>query len=38
MGANWRSRLFRDQNAYRAARAAILQRIDQATEPMQSRE
>src|SRR6201993_4899894 len=38
MGANWRSRLFRDQHAYRAARAAILQRIDQATEPMQSRE
>jgi len=38
MGANWRSRLFRDQDAYRAARAAILQRIDQATEPMQSRE
>ena len=38
MGANWRSRLFRDQNAYQAARAAILQRIDQATEPMQSRE
>jgi AcrR family transcriptional regulator len=38
MGANWSSRLFRDQDAYRAARAAILQRIDQATEPMQSRE
>jgi AcrR family transcriptional regulator len=38
MGANWSSRLFRDQGAYRAARAAILQRIDQATEPMQSRE
>jgi AcrR family transcriptional regulator len=38
MGANWRSRLFRDQDAFRAARIAILQRIDQATEPMQSRE
>jgi hypothetical protein len=38
MGANWRSRLFRDQDAYRAARAAILQRIDQATESMQWRE
>jgi AcrR family transcriptional regulator len=38
MGANWSSRLFRDQGAFRSARAAILQRIDQATEPMQSRE
>jgi hypothetical protein len=38
MGANWSSRLFRDQNAFGAASAAILQRIDQATEPMQSRE
>lgn len=38
MGANWSSRLFRDQDAFRAAKAAILQRIDQATEPMQSRE
>src|SRR5579864_4108596 len=38
MGANWSSRLFRDQEAFRAASAAILQRIDQATEPMQSRE
>src|SRR5579864_1658628 len=38
MGANWSSRLFRDQEAFRAASTAILQRIDQATEPMQSRE
>jgi AcrR family transcriptional regulator len=38
MGANWSSRLFRDQDAFRAASAAILQRIDQATEPMHSRE
>src|SRR6202045_5196108 len=36
MGANWSSRLFRDPNAFRAARAAILQRIDQATEPMRA--
>src|SRR5580658_606524 len=32
MGANWSSRLFRDQDAYRAAHTAILERIDQATE------
>src|SRR6202051_1441898 len=38
MGANWSSRLFRDPNAFRAARAAILQRIDQATGPMRPRE
>jgi AcrR family transcriptional regulator len=38
MGANWSSRLFRDQNAFGAASAAISQRIDQATEPMQSRQ
>src|ERR1700747_2589500 len=38
MGANWSSRLFRDQNAVGAASAAIVQRIDQATEPMRSRE
>ena len=38
MGANWSSRLFRDQEAFGAASAAILHRIDQATEPMQSRE
>ena len=31
MGANWSSRLFRDQNAFRLVRGAILQRIDQAT-------
>jgi AcrR family transcriptional regulator len=34
MGANWSSRLFRDQDAFRAAGAAILRRIDQVTEPM----
>jgi AcrR family transcriptional regulator len=34
MGANWSSRLFRDEDAFRAAGAAILRRIDQATEPM----
>jgi AcrR family transcriptional regulator len=38
MGANWSSRLFRDQGAFRSASTAILQRIDQATEPMQSRQ
>jgi AcrR family transcriptional regulator len=37
MGANWSSRLFRDQDAFRAASTAILERIDQATE-LQSRE
>jgi AcrR family transcriptional regulator len=37
MGANWSSRLFRSQDAFRAASAAISQRIDQAAEPMQSR-
>jgi hypothetical protein len=37
MGANWSSRLFRDQDAFRAASVAILERIDQATE-LQSRE
>jgi AcrR family transcriptional regulator len=37
MGANWSSRLFRDLGAFDSASAAILQRIDQATEPMQSR-
>jgi AcrR family transcriptional regulator len=31
MGANWSSRLFRDQNAFRLVRGAILQRIDRAT-------
>ena len=34
MGANWSSRSFRDPDAFRAASAAILQRIDQATESM----
>lgn len=38
MGANWSSRLFRDQGAFGSASRAILQRIDQATEPMQPRE
>lgn len=38
MGANWGSRLFRDQSVFRLVRGAILQRIDQATESMQSRE
>lgn len=37
MGANWSSRLFRDQSAFRMVRGAILQRIDQATESMHSR-
>jgi AcrR family transcriptional regulator len=37
MGANWRSRLFRDPDAFRAAGVAIFQRIDEATEAMQSR-
>jgi AcrR family transcriptional regulator len=37
MGANWSSRLFRSKDAFRAASAAISQRIDQAAEPMQSR-
>jgi len=38
MGANWSSRLFRDKSVFRLVRGAILQRIDQATESMQSRE
>jgi len=38
MGANWSSRLFRDRDAFRAAGAAILQRIDQATQPLSTRE
>jgi AcrR family transcriptional regulator len=38
MGANWSSCLFRDRDAFRAARAAILQRIDQVKKPKQSRE
>jgi len=38
MGANWSSRLFRDPSAFRLVRGAILQRIDQATGSVQSRE
>jgi len=38
MGANWSSRLFRDPSAFRMVRGAILQRIDQATGSVQSRE
>jgi AcrR family transcriptional regulator len=37
MGANWASRLFRDENAFRPVRRSILERIDQVTEPVQSR-
>lgn len=38
MGANWSSRLFRDQDAFRAASAAIFERIVQAIEPIHARE
>ena len=38
MGANWSSRLFRDPSAFRMVRGTILQRIDQATGSLQSRE
>ena len=38
MGANWSSRLFRDPSAFRMVRGTILQRIDQATGSVQSRE
>ncbi len=38
MGANWSSRLFRDQNAFRLVRGAILRRIDQATGTLQLRQ
>jgi AcrR family transcriptional regulator len=38
MGANWSSRLFRDPSAFRMIRGAILQRIDQATGSVKSRE
>jgi AcrR family transcriptional regulator len=31
MGGNWSSRLFRDQSAFRSAKAGILRRIDQVT-------
>jgi AcrR family transcriptional regulator len=37
MGGNWSSRLFRDQTAFRSAKAAILRRIDQVTTTVQSR-
>jgi AcrR family transcriptional regulator len=37
MGGNWSSRLFRDQNAFRSAKAAILRRMDQVTTTVQSR-
>ena len=33
MGANWASRLFHDDGAFRRIRRAILERIDQVTEP-----
>ena len=38
MGANWSSRLFRDPSAFRMVRGTILQRIDQATGSVRSRE
>jgi AcrR family transcriptional regulator len=38
MGANWSSRLFRDPSAFGLIRGAILQRIEQATGSVQSRE
>jgi AcrR family transcriptional regulator len=38
MGANWSSRLFRDPSAFRMVRGTILERIDQATGSVQSRE
>jgi AcrR family transcriptional regulator len=38
MGANWSSRLFRDQNAFRLVRGAILQRIHQATGTVRLRQ
>src|ERR1700751_5549730 len=34
MGANWSSRLFRDQQAFRSAGGAILRRIEEVTVPM----
>jgi AcrR family transcriptional regulator len=34
MGANWSSRLFRDQQAFRSAGDAILRRIEEVTAPM----
>jgi AcrR family transcriptional regulator len=38
MGANWRSRLFRDPDVYASARAAILRRIEEVTEPAKAGE
>jgi AcrR family transcriptional regulator len=38
MGANWRSRLFRDPDGFASARAAILRRIEEVAEPTQVRE
>jgi AcrR family transcriptional regulator len=37
MGANWSSRLFRDQSAFRSAKVAILRRVDQVTVSVPSR-
>jgi AcrR family transcriptional regulator len=37
MGGNWSSRLFRDETAFRSAKAAILRRIDQVTTTARSR-
>src|SRR6202167_3102701 len=37
MGGNWSSRLFRDQTAFSSAKAAILQRIDQVSAAVPSR-
>ena len=37
MGANWSSRLFRDQRAFSSAGDAILRRIDEVTTTVQSR-
>lgn len=37
MGANWGSRLFRDQRAFSSARDAILRRIDEVSTTVQSR-
>jgi AcrR family transcriptional regulator len=37
LGANWASRLFRDEGVFRSSRRAILERINRATETTQSR-
>jgi AcrR family transcriptional regulator len=37
LGANWASRLFRDEGVFRSSRRAILERIEHATETTQSR-